>query len=446
MMFTQYDAERFKNDPLGVFEEFKQAINAGDTQLILAKEPVQDSYPKDEGIFFIYNKLLELENPSSENISNSLLDYTDFMKKHKIQIIKEFDTKCSLAYKGEIPHIKVESFETQPFYGFNKFHIINGETLNRNSKPDTISYIKGIDFTYALDSNAASFFARYCTNNNDSYKSLYNEIIADENNIDIAPYIFEIVMHGLRDFGINYKLNKKNKNETQVAFFYTLKVLHKEGLFKEKKEKVFINSIIKQTNRVIEYYGTFGFTAHIFLFSMLEARYKFGKSPNKIQDYVYSEMRKAKAPIENRLKAILYLFTENPGHSFFKKVKDIQDVKNLNKYMKEVDNTARDIALSLLEKYMYGKLDIYPFMATDDAGLIKMLQDTKPDYIFKYDVMEIPVHKKINKDMGKKHLKFFETSSPKNGVFFQDGSLKEVMDTYKNKKDNFMSLIMDKDK
>ena len=75
-----------------------------------------------------------------------------------------------------------------------------------------------------------------------------------------------------------------------------------------------------------------------------------------------------------------------------------------------------------------------------------MLQDTKPDYIFKYDVMEIPVHKKINKDMGKKHLKFFETSSPKNGVFFQDGSLKEVMDTYKNKKDNFMSLIMDKDK
>lgn len=40
-------------------------------------------------------------------------------------------------------------------------------------------------------------------------KDLYNQIIAKENNIDIGPYIFEIVMHGLKDFGINYKLNKK---------------------------------------------------------------------------------------------------------------------------------------------------------------------------------------------------------------------------------------------
>ncbi|MCP4970251.1 MAG: hypothetical protein GY932_06610 [Arcobacter sp.] len=130
---------------------------------------------------------------------------------------------------------------------------------------------------------------------------MYTEVITDGNNIDIAPYIFEIVMHGLRDFGINFKLNKKNRNEIQSAFFQNLSTLHKEGLFQEKQEEIFINNIIKRTNPLIKYYGMIGYTAHIFLLIMLEAKYKFWDSPNKIKNHVYSKMRKLNLPIDDYL-------------------------------------------------------------------------------------------------------------------------------------------------
>ncbi len=441
MLFTKYDFEKFKNDPFKLLEEIKQNINNGDTQMIFAREPVTEDYHKEEGIFFIHNKLINLEELSTENIANALKNYTDFMKKHKIQIIKEFDSKCKFAYEGEIPHIKVDNFETLSFYDFNKFHIIDGNTLSRINSENTLGYLKAIDYSYALDSNIASFFTRYITNNNNKYKDLYNQIIAEENNIDIGPYIFEIVMHGLKDFGINYKLNKKNKNETQAAFFETLKVLHKEGLFKEKLEKIFINNIIKSTNHLINYYGMLGFSAQIFLISLLEAKYKFGKATNNIKSYVYDELRKAKIPIENRLKAILYLFCDNPGHLFFKKVINIENIENIEKYMKDVDNTGRDIAISLLERYLYGISNIYPYIATNDQGLIAMFRSTKPDYVYVLNGINIPIYKKINSEMEKKYLNFFETNNTKNMIVYQDSTLKDLINIYINKKNKFINLI-----
>ncbi|MEV9547037.1 hypothetical protein [Aliarcobacter butzleri] len=444
MLFTQYDLEKIKNDPYKLLEEIKQNVNNGDTKMIFAKEPVIEDYPKEEGIFFIHNKLINLEELSTENIANALKNYTDFMKKHKIQIIKEFDSKCELAYEGEIPHIKVASFETLSFYDFNKFHIIDGNTLSRVNSKNTLGYLKTIDYSYALDSNVASFFARYITNNDIKYKDLYNQIIAKENNIDIGPYIFEIVMHGLKDFGINYKLNKKNKNKTQSAFFETLKVLYKEGLFKEKLEKEFINNIIKSTNPLIKYYGMLGFSAQIFLLSLLEAKYKFGKAPNKIKYYVYDEMRKAKIPIENRLKAILYLFCDNPGHSFFKKVINIESIESIEKYMKDVDNTGRDIAISSLERYLYGISNIHPYIATNDQGLIEMFRSTKPDYVYVFNGIASPIYKKINNELQKKYLNFFETNNTKNVIGYQDSILKDLINIYINKKVEFVNLIKSK--
>ena len=441
MLFTKYDFEKFKNDPFKLLEEIKQNINNGDTQMIFAREPVTEDYHKEEGIFFIHNKLINLEELSTENITNALKHYTDFMKKHKIQIIKEFDSKCKFAYEGEIPHIKVDNFETLSFYDFNKFHIIDGNTLSRINSENTLRYLKYIDYSYALDSNITSFFARYITNNDIKYKDLYNQIIAKENNIDIGPYIFEIVMHGLKDFGINYKLNKKNKNETQAAFFETLKVLHKEGLFKEKLEKEFINNIIKSTNHLINYYGLLGFSVQIFLISLLEAKYKFGKATNNIKSYVYDELRKAKIPIENRLKAILYLFCDNPGHLFFKKVINIENIENIQKYMKDVDNTGRDIAISLLERYLYGISNIYPYIATNDQGLIAMFRSTKPDYVYVLNGINIPIYKKINSEMEKKYLNFFETNNTNNMIGYQDSTLKDLINIYINKKNKFINLI-----
>lgn len=441
MLFTKYDFEKFKNDPFKLLEEITQNINNGDTKMIFAREPVIEDYPKEEGIFFIHNKLINLEELSTENITNALKHYTDFMKKHKIQIIKEFDSKCELAYEGEIPHIKVASFETLSFYDFNKFQVIDGNTLSRINSENTLRYLKYIDYSYALDSNIASFFARYITNNDIKYKDLYNQIIAKENNIDIGPYIFEIVMHGLKDFGINYKLNKKNKNETQAAFFETLKVLHKEGLFKEKSEKEFINNIIKSTNPLIKYYGMLGFSAQIFLLSLLEAKYKFGKAPNKIKYYVYDEMRKAKIPIENRLKAILYLFCDKPGHPFFEKVINIENIENIEKYMKDVDNTGRDIAISLLERYLYGISNIYPYIATNDQGLIEMFRSTKPDYVYVFNGIASPIYKKINNEIQKKYLNFFENNNTNNMIGYQDSTLKDLINIYINKKNKFINLI-----
>ena len=85
MLFTKYDFEKFKNDPFKLLEEITQNINNGDTKMIFAREPVTEDYPKEEGIFFIHNKLINLEELSTENITNALKHYTDFMKKYKIQ-------------------------------------------------------------------------------------------------------------------------------------------------------------------------------------------------------------------------------------------------------------------------------------------------------------------------------------------------------------------------
>jgi hypothetical protein len=441
MIFTQYDLDKFRDNPFQFIQEVTMQVKSGDTKMIFAKEPVYDDYPEKEGIFFIQDKLINLEEISTINIANALKDYPDFMKKHKIQIVKEYDLDCDLAYKGEIKRIKVDSFETQSFYDYHKFQIIDGYTLSRINSEVNLEYYKWQDYSYALDSNVASFFAKHIKNNDSRYKDLYDQVISDTNNIDIAPYIFEIVLHGLKDFGINYKLNKKNKNETQAAFFETLKILHSAGLFKEKLAKKFINNIINATNPIIECYGKLGFTAHIFLLCMLEARYKFKKSTNKIKDYVYNEMRKANIPIENRLKAILYLFCEKPGHPFFEKVVNFPEVNNIEQYMRNVDNTSRDIALTSLEKYIYGRLSINPFMATDDKGLIEMFRDTKPSFVFITQEMAIPIYKNITQEMFKKHLDYFEVESPKDTISYIEGTFKELFQTYKNKKDKFIDLI-----
>ncbi len=444
MIITPHEAEKslkkFMEDPMGYVEEIRQQIlSTSDTQICIAREPVIGEFPKGEGIMFIFDKILELENHSTEEIANSLIDYIPFMKKHKIKIIKEYDEECKLASKGKIPNIKVKSLETQAFYGFNKFHIIDADTLSRKDEKGKI-YISPIDFSYALDSNAASFFEKHCINSNDKYKELYDVITSDKNNIDIVPYIFETIMNGLKNYGINYKLNKKNKNEDQAAFFQNLSVLCEQGLFKEKRTKLFLNKTIKNGNNLIEFYGTIGYQARLFLILLLEAKFKFGKSSNKIKEYVYTEMRNLNLPIENRLKVILYLFAEKPGHPFFGKVINMNNFKSLEDYLDRVDNTARDIALVHLEKYFYGRLDIYPFLATDDEAFVKMLQDTRADYIVKYDDLEVPVYINIIKDMKKKHLKFFETETPKS-CYFEDTDLKDLMSKYKSKIENFKQLI-----
>ncbi len=440
MLITPSSIKKFNDDPMGFLQNMMNNRDKDDTKLIFAKKPLISDYPKEEGIFYIYHKLSNLEDLSTENIAKNLLDYYAFMHKHNIQIIKEYDNHCKLVYQGEIPHIKVQSFETQSFYGFNKFQIISSETLGRNSEENKV-FFKGIDFTYALDSNAASNFERYFINNDDRYKLLYEEIMDDKNNIDITPYIFETIMHGLNDFGINYKLNKKNKNSNQAGFFQTISSLCKAGIFKEKQEKICINKIIKATNPLIDFYGSLGYSSKIFLILMLEAKYKFANSPNKIKNYVYNELRKEKLPIENRLKSILYLFAENPGHKFFEKVINIKGYSNIESYLKKIDNTSRDIAISLLEKYFYAQLNIFPFLATDDKGYIQMLQETKADYIFKYNNIEIPVYKKINQDMQNKYLKFFETDLLHDTVKYEDTTLKNLMIVYKRRLDSFINLI-----
>lgn len=247
-------------------------------------------------------------------------------------------------------------------------------------------------------------------------------------------------MNGLKNYGINYKLKKNNKNEDQAAFFQNLSTLCKQGLFKEKRAKFFLNAIIRSSNPLIEYYGSIGYGARLFLIILLEAKFQFGKSPNKIKEFVYSEMRKFDLPIENRLKAILYLFAEKPGHPFFGKIINMNNFKSLEDYLDRVDNTARDIALVHLEKYFYGRQGIYPFLATDDDALIKMLQDTKPDYIFKYDNIESPIYINISKDMQKKHISFFETDEPQASKF-SGNDLRKLMRIYENKLENFKQLI-----
>lgn len=440
MIITPQVIKEFRNDPLGFTKKMnQQMLSTGDTKIYAATEPIMADFPKDEGMFFIFNKLLELESHTSEHIANTLIPYIPFMKKHKIKIIKEYDQECSLSLKGNIPNIAVANFQTQSFYGFNKFQIISADTLSRKDEKEKV-FLDVIDFSYALDSNAASFFEKYCINGNEKYKDLYDAIVADGNNVDITPYIFETIMNGFKKYGINYKLNKNNKNEDQAAFFHNLSVLCNQGLFKEKRSKFYINSIIKSSNPLVKQFGIIAYQARLFLILLLEAKFQFGKSANKIKDYVYSEMRKIGLPIENRLKVILYLFAEKPGHPFFGKVINMDRINNIEDYLGRVDNTARDIAIVQLEKYVFGHMGIYPFLATDDQAFVKMLQDTKADYIFKYDNIEVPVYINISKDMKKKHISFFETTEPQ-ACRFSDNSLRELMTIYENKLESFKELI-----
>lgn len=73
-----------------------------------------------------------------------------------------------------------------------------------------------------------------------------------------------------------------------------------------------------------------------------------------------------------------------------------------------------------------------------------MLKDTKADYILKYGNIEILIYKKINKDIENKYLKLFETSSPKNIISFESNTLKEMIFYYENKKNQFATLISNK--
>ena len=440
MIITPHGIKEFRNDPASFIKKMnEQMLSTGDTKICAIREPIMADFPKDEGIFFIFDKLLKLECHTSENMANTLIPYISFIKKHKIKIIKEYDQECSSSLKGEIPNINVDSLQTQSFYGFNKFQIINAETLSRKDEKEKI-FLDLVDFSYTLDSNVASFFQQYCTNGIEKYKDLYDAIVADGNNVDITPYIFETIMNGLKKYGINYKLNKNNKNKDQVAFFYTLSMLCDQGLFKEKRSKFYINSVIKSSNPLIGQLGIIGYQARLFLILLLEAKLQFGKSANKIKEYVYSEMRKLGLPIENRLKVILYLFTEKPGHPFFGKVINMDRINNIEDYLYRVDNTARDIAIVQLEKYVFGRMDIYPLLATDDRAFIKILQDTKADYIFKYDNIEVPVYIHISKDMKKKHINFFKTDEPQ-ACKFDDTGLKELIKIYENKLESFKELM-----
>lgn len=442
MIFTPFDANRFRLNPNSFMQEISEKSKNGDTQIIFSEEPIIKEYQKDEGILYIVNKISNLDVLTTEKIALSVKEYADFMKEHRISIIKEYDTHCKMAYSGEIPNINVENFTTQSFCGFNKFQIIDAHTLERNIQENDI-YIKPIDFTYAMDSNIASYLGKFIEKNESysQYKSLYEEIIKDENNIDISPYIFENVINGIRDFGINFKLNKNNKNETQKGFFENLKRLHESKIFKEKNCKKFINKIIKDNNHILDKYGICYYQSYIFLMLMIEAKFLFGKSTNKLIKHVFTEMRKLSIPIENKLKAILYIFVENPNHNFFNKVINVKNIRNIDTYLKKVDNTSRDIAIILLERYIYDILDVFSFIATNDQALIQILQDTKPDFIIKIDKFKMPIYRSIDDDIHRKYNQIFSINKAYNFLLFENLTLKEIFEKYKNKKNEFIKKI-----
>ncbi len=442
MIFTPHDINKFRLNPNSFMQEILEKFINGDTQMIFSKEPIIKEYPKNEGILYIVNKISNLDVLTTEKIALSVKEYLDFMKEHKISIIKEYDIHCKMAYSGEIPNINVENFTTQSFCGFNKFQIIDAYTLERNIQEGEI-YVKPIDFTYALDSNTASYLGKFITNKSicNQYEAIYNEIIKDGNNIDIFPYIFENIINGIRDFGLNFKLNKNNKNETQVGFFENLKKLHETKIFKEKLCKNFINKIIKDHNASLNIYGILYYQSYIFLMLMLEAKIFYKKSSNKIIKYVFNEMRKSSIPIENKLKAILYIFVENPNHKFFSKVINVENISNIDTYLKKIDNTARDIAIILSERYIYDRLDIFSLVATYDQGLIQILQDTKPDFIIKIDKFKMSIYRSIIDDMHKKYSDIFSTDEHGNYTRGENQTLKDIYKKYKIKMEKFIRII-----
>lgn len=138
MIFTPFDANRFRLNPNSFMQEVLEKSKNGDTQIIFSEEPIIKEYPKDEGILYIVNKISNLDVLTTEKIALSVKEYADFMKEHRISIIKEYDMHCKMAYSGEIPNINVENFTTQSFCGFNKFQIIDAHTLERNIQENDI--------------------------------------------------------------------------------------------------------------------------------------------------------------------------------------------------------------------------------------------------------------------------------------------------------------------
>jgi len=206
MIFTPYDYPDNLNIEsfYEIYDQVKKAHQNGDSQLIFAKAPVFSDFPKDEGISFIIEEIITLENFTTQEISNVLSKYIPFIGKHKIEIIKEFDNKCSSAYDGQLPNPKIERLEVQLYFGYDRFHIINTDTLSRKQNG---LYIEPIDYSFALDSNVASNFMKYDEMHDEQYKALYELLCSDKYNIDILPYIIEVIMNGIKKYGINYKLN-----------------------------------------------------------------------------------------------------------------------------------------------------------------------------------------------------------------------------------------------
>jgi hypothetical protein len=76
MIITPHGIKEFRNDPVGFIKKMNQQIlSTGDTKICAIREPIMADFPKDEGIFFIFDKLLELECHTSENIANTLIPY-----------------------------------------------------------------------------------------------------------------------------------------------------------------------------------------------------------------------------------------------------------------------------------------------------------------------------------------------------------------------------------
>ena len=444
MIITSFDMEKFTENPINFVQDMINKMEeAEDYTLKYYREPIDEGYPEIEGVSFILNEILGLKDPSTNNIASILKKYIDYINKYDISIIKEFDEHCDFAYTGQIPSFTTDYFTTQPFYGFNKFQILSAETLYRKPKEGEI-YFRPIDFTYALDSNATSYFEKFYKNQDERYRKIFEMITGDGNNVALLPYIFEIIMQGFKNFGIRFKLNKRNKDSIQKGFFQNLKILHAAGLFKEKSEKEFINKIIKKFNLGIEVLAFSYYQANIFLILMLEARFKFKKSQKAIIYYVYKNLRELQIPIENKIKAILYIFSSNPNHGFFNKVINIINIKNIDKYMEKVNNTARDIALILMERFFYNNSNIFASLATGDKNLISLLHDIKPDFIIQYKNLYIPIYKRINEEMQKKYIEFFTINNTKEIINFKSKSLKEMDEIYIKKQKNFQALISNK--
>ena len=115
--------------------------------------------------------------------------------------------------------------------------------------------------------------------------------------------------------------------------------------------------------------------------------------------------------------------------------------ENVDTYLKKVDNTSRDIAIILLERYIYDILDVFSFIATNDQALIQILQDTKPDFIIKIDKFKMPIYRTIDDDIHRKYNQIFSINKADNFLLFENLTLKEIFEKYKNKKNEFIKKI-----